>query len=129
MRSTTTRLLFPLCTYSIERMERDIEAHLFIEAGQYNDNLYGTAVQSVVDVASSGKHCILDVSANAIKRLHVAQLFPIAVFVKPKSVESVMEMNKRMTEEQARSVPKSLLKVNNFLHCFYIFAGKRTSAP
>ena len=37
---------------SVEQMERDIEAHLFIEAGQYNDNLYGTAVQSVIDVAS-----------------------------------------------------------------------------
>ena len=92
--------------------------------GQYNDNLYGTSVQSVKDVAVQvsliftitvqitslkaythcvrvlnikykimildidhiglliifnfqGKHCILDVSANAIKRLHVAQLYPI----------------------------------------------------
>ncbi len=52
---------------SVEKMERDIEAHLFIEAGQYNDNLYGTAVQSVIDVAMTGKHCILDVSANAIR--------------------------------------------------------------
>ena len=39
-------------------MERDIEAHLFIEAGQYNDNLYGTAVQSVIDVASQVRVCI-----------------------------------------------------------------------
>lgn len=37
-----------------------------------------------------GKHCILDVSGNAIKRLHVAQLYPIAILIKPKSVESVM---------------------------------------
>ena len=77
-------------------------AHLFIEAGQYNENLYGTAVQSVIDVAQQGKHCILDVSANAIKRLHVAGLYPVAIFLKPKSVESVLEMNKRMSEDQAR---------------------------
>ena len=95
---------------SIEQMKADIQTHLFIEAGQYNDNLYGTSVQSVKDVALQarllnckifiiiiiiinntlskcrhinvtfsvqGKHCILDVSANAIKRLHVAQLYPI----------------------------------------------------
>jgi hypothetical protein len=37
-----------------------------------------------------GKHCILDVSGNAIKRLQVAQLFPIAIFIKPKSIESIM---------------------------------------
>ena len=36
---------------SREKMERDIQNHLFIEAGQYNDNLYGTSVASVKDVA------------------------------------------------------------------------------
>lgn len=41
-------------------------------------------------VLFQGKHCILDVSGNAIKRLQVAQLHPIAIFVKPKSVESIM---------------------------------------
>lgn len=37
-----------------------------------------------------GKHCILDVSGNAIKRLQQAQLYPIAVFIKPKSIEALM---------------------------------------
>lgn len=32
-------------------MEKDIQNHLFIEAGQYNDNLYGTSVSSVKEVA------------------------------------------------------------------------------
>lgn len=36
---------------SREQMERDIQNHLFIEAGQYNDNLYGTAVSSVRHIA------------------------------------------------------------------------------
>lgn len=36
---------------SREEMERDIQNHLFIEAGQYNDNLYGTSVASVKEVA------------------------------------------------------------------------------
>ena len=39
---------------------------------------------------SQGKHCILDVSGNAIKRLQVANLYPIAILVKPKSVDSIM---------------------------------------
>ena len=34
-------------------MEKDIRNHLFIEAGQYNENLYGTSVQSVRDVAEN----------------------------------------------------------------------------
>ncbi|PRD31739.1 UNVERIFIED_CONTAM: dlg1 [Trichonephila clavipes] len=36
---------------SREQMERDIQNHLFIEAGQYNDNLYGTSVASVREMA------------------------------------------------------------------------------
>ncbi|XP_047018970.1 disks large 1 tumor suppressor protein isoform X1 [Helicoverpa zea] len=96
---------------SREQMERDIQNHLFIEAGQYNDNLYGTSVASVREVAEKGKHCILDVSGNAIKRLQVAQLYPIAIFIKPKSTESIMEMNKRMTEEQAKKTYERALKM------------------
>ncbi|XP_028283148.1 discs large homolog 1-like protein isoform X6 [Parambassis ranga] len=87
---------------SREQMEKDIQDHKFIEAGQYNNHLYGTSVQSVREVAEKGKHCILDVSGNAIKRLQLAQLHPIAIFIKPKSVENIMEMNKRLTDEQGR---------------------------
>ncbi|CAJ0964981.1 unnamed protein product [Ranitomeya imitator] len=125
---------------SREQMEKDIQEHKFIEAGQYNDNLYGTSVQSVKFVAERGKHCILDVSGNAIKRLQVAQLYPIAIFIKPKSVESLIllslsackcfhtvqaalrpfwpnpsvklkEISKRLTEEQARKTFDRALKL------------------
>nr|XP_046265743.1 disks large homolog 2 isoform X11 [Scatophagus argus] len=96
---------------SREQMEKDIQEHKFIEAGQYNDNLYGTSVQSVKYVAERGKHCILDVSGNAIKRLQVAQLYPIAIFIKPKSTDSLMNMNKRLTEEQAKKTFDRAMKL------------------
>ncbi|XP_051554921.1 discs large homolog 1-like protein isoform X15 [Myxocyprinus asiaticus] len=96
---------------SREQMERDIQEHKFIEAGQYNSHLYGTSVQSVREVAEKGKHCILDVSGNAIKRLQVAKLYPIAIFIKPKSMENIMEMNKRLTEEQGRKTYDRAMKL------------------
>ncbi|XP_013414732.1 disks large homolog 2-like isoform X3 [Lingula anatina] len=96
---------------SREQMEKDIQDHLFIEAGQYNEHLYGTSVASVREVAEKGKHCILDVSGNAIKRLQVAQLYPIAIFIKPRSAESIMEWNKRMTEEQAKKSFEKALRL------------------
>ncbi|XP_058618518.1 discs large homolog 1-like protein isoform X4 [Onychostoma macrolepis] len=96
---------------SREQMERDIQEHKFIEAGQYNGHLYGTSVQSVREVAEKGKHCILDVSGNAIKRLQVAVLYPIAIFIKPKSMENIMEMNKRLTEEQGRKTYDRAMKL------------------
>uniref|UniRef100_A0A8B9TD99 Discs large MAGUK scaffold protein 1 n=1 Tax=Anas platyrhynchos TaxID=8839 RepID=A0A8B9TD99_ANAPL len=88
---------------SREQMEKDIQDHKFIEAGQYNNHLYGTSVQSVREVAEKGKHCILDVSGNAIKRLQIAQLYPISIFIK--------EMNKRLTEEQARKTFERAMKL------------------
>lgn len=107
---------------SRELMEREIQEHKFIEAGQYNNHLYGTSIQSVKEVADKvsaatrarrssrprrkkglnsrvvslslcvyqGKHCILDVSGNAIKRLQMAGLHPIAVFIRPRNVDNIL---------------------------------------
>lgn len=95
-------------------MEGEIQEHKFIEAGQYNNHLYGTSIQSVKEVADKvsvdvtakggergdwanfpicvfqGKHCILDVSGNAIKRLQMAGLHPIAIFIRPRNVENIL---------------------------------------
>ena len=51
---------------SREQMERDIQCHQFIEAGQYNGNLYGTSVQSVREVAEKVRDSVT-VSENAEK--------------------------------------------------------------
>ncbi|XP_062856558.1 disks large homolog 3 isoform X2 [Trichomycterus rosablanca] len=96
---------------SREQMEKDIQDNKFIEAGQFNENLYGTSILSVRAVAERGKHCILDVSGNAIKRLQQAQLYPISIFIKPKSIEALMEMNKRQTFEQASKVFDKAIKL------------------
>ncbi|XP_063056137.1 discs large homolog 1-like protein [Engraulis encrasicolus] len=87
---------------SREQMERDIQDHKFIEAGTYNTHLYGTSIQSVREVAQKGQHCILDVSGNSIRRLQQADLHPIAIFIKPKSVTNLLELNSRQSEEQGR---------------------------
>lgn len=87
---------------SREDMEHDIKNHLFIEAGQYKNHLYGTSLQSVKRVAESGKHCILDVSGNAIKRLQAACIMPVAVFVKLKSLDNLTEMFKHLTPSDAK---------------------------
>uniref|UniRef100_A0A671YRM3 Disks large homolog 1 n=1 Tax=Sparus aurata TaxID=8175 RepID=A0A671YRM3_SPAAU len=98
---------------SRELMEREIQDHKFIEAGQYNNHLYGTSIQSVKEVAEKGKHCILDVSGNAIKRLQLAGLHPIAIFIRPRNVDNILEMNKRFTEEQARKTFDRAVKLEH----------------
>lgn len=48
-------------------MERDIQNHLFIEAGQYNDNLYGTSVASVREVAEKVRVVLTNRNFNIIR--------------------------------------------------------------
>lgn len=36
-----------------EEMERDVKNNLFIEAGQFQQNLYGTSIEAVKQVANS----------------------------------------------------------------------------
>uniref|UniRef100_T1KWJ0 Guanylate kinase-like domain-containing protein n=1 Tax=Tetranychus urticae TaxID=32264 RepID=T1KWJ0_TETUR len=99
---------------SREAMEKDIAANLFIESGQYKDNLYGTSVAAVKAVAGTfktGRHCVLDVSISAIQRLQDAGLVPICILIKPKSVESLMEINKHLSWEQAKAMFDKNVKI------------------
>lgn len=104
---------------SRDHMEKEIHTSLFIEAGEYNENLYGTSVQAVREVADRGKHCLMDVSGNAIKRLQLVGIYPIAIFIKPRCIESVMEWNKRITADQARQLfEKTGRQEHEFLQYF-----------
>ena len=62
-------------------------------------------------VAISGKHCVLDVSGKAIKRLQAARLYPIAIFVKLRDIGLLVE--KKMTVEQARRAFEKACRVEN----------------
>lgn len=87
---------------SHEAMEQDIKADLFIECGTFRGNLYGTSFRAVEEVARvQQKHCILDVSALAIPRLQQVGLHPVAILIRPRSLELLHEWDKRMSEEEA----------------------------
>ncbi|CAH8291049.1 unnamed protein product [Heterobilharzia americana] len=71
---------------SREIMVADIAAEKYLEAGEYNGNLYGTHLDSVFEVSQLGLHCLLDVGGPALKRLESAGLPPIAILVLPETV-------------------------------------------
>lgn len=59
---------------SRSQMEQDIQNHLFIEAGQYNDNLYGTSIQSVKEVAdkvSTLDDIQLSIAGSVVDNRHI----------------------------------------------------------
>ncbi|PAA48131.1 hypothetical protein BOX15_Mlig003302g1 [Macrostomum lignano] len=96
---------------SREQMEREISSQLFVEAGQYNGNLYGTSLASVRRVAESGRHCLLDVSGGAIHRLESAGLPPIVLFVRPASVQNILELKPGIAEDQAAKMYDRAVKL------------------
>ncbi|KAA0191495.1 Neuronal differentiation protein [Fasciolopsis buskii] len=70
---------------SREIMVADIAAHRYLEAGEYNGNLYGTHLESVFEVSELGLHCLLDVGGPALRRLEAAGLPSIAILVLPET--------------------------------------------
>lgn len=66
---------------SRSQMESEILLNRYIEAGEYNGNLYGTHLHSVFKVASAGLHCLLDAGVLALQRLAATGLPPITIFV------------------------------------------------
>lgn len=102
-----------------EQMELDIQNQLFIEVGQLDNNLYGTSIASVKKVFEKKKHCVLDVSGNAIKRLQAVSIYPIAIFIKPKSVDSIMEMVKRINEKQASKMYEHYMNIEQEFKSYF----------
>ena len=43
-------------------MQRDIDDGKFVEWGEYEEQLYGTKIDSIRNVMRTGKMCILDLS-------------------------------------------------------------------
>ena len=73
--------------------------------------LRGTRGQKLKYVALQCKFGVYDDSANADERLHVAQLYPTAIFIKPQSMDSILEMNKRLTDDQTRKTFEQAMKL------------------
>ena len=55
--------------------------------------------------------------------------YPIAIFIKPKSVDAILEWNKRMTEEQSRKTYERAFKLEQvqFIFCTICLVNQLTS--
>jgi guanylate kinase len=54
---------------SRSEMEADIKAGKYLEHGEYEGNLYGTKMDSILEVVQTGRTCILDVNPQ-VSELH-----------------------------------------------------------
>lgn len=64
---------------SQDEMLKQLENGEFIEAGRYNEHLYGTSIQSIRNTSAEQLHALLDVSGDAIENLIKMKIHPIVI--------------------------------------------------
>nr|AVM85892.1 MPP2-6 [Oscarella lobularis] len=90
---------------SRSEMESGILNHKFIEYGEYDDEVYGTKVDSVKGVIQNGKICVLDVSPLALKYLRTAEFKPYVVFVAAPGAAKLRELRRACSPDQSGKPP------------------------
>uniref|UniRef100_A0A3B3SP60 Disks large homolog 1 n=1 Tax=Paramormyrops kingsleyae TaxID=1676925 RepID=A0A3B3SP60_9TELE len=87
---------------SREQMEKDIQDHKFIEAGQYNNHLYGTSIQSVREVAVKVSLPQLIIGFSVIQRTWSAPLgISVSAIIQGITLEEIYTQVKQIIEEQS----------------------------
>ncbi|XP_064598319.1 MAGUK p55 subfamily member 7-like [Liolophura sinensis] len=76
---------------SREEMEKNILLQKFAEYGEYKGHLYGTSLESIRSVVTSGKVCVLTPHTQALKFLRTREIQPFIILVKPPILEVLRE--------------------------------------
>ncbi|NWH77536.1 MPP6 protein, partial [Piaya cayana] len=79
-------------------MEMDIKAGRYLEHGEYEGNLYGTKIDSILEVVQTGRTCILDVNPQALKILRTSEFMPYVVFIAAPEFETLRAMHKAVVD-------------------------------
>ncbi|XP_025063875.1 MAGUK p55 subfamily member 6 isoform X3 [Alligator sinensis] len=79
-------------------MEVDIKAGRYLEHGEYEGNLYGTKIDSILEVVQTGRTCILDVNPQALKVLRTSEFMPYVVFIAAPELETLRAMHKAVVD-------------------------------
>lgn len=83
---------------SRSEMEADIKAGKYLEHGEYEGNLYGTKIGSILEVVQTGRTCILDVNPQALKVLRTSEFMPYVVFIAAPELETLRAMHKAVVD-------------------------------
>ncbi|TSQ23966.1 MAGUK p55 subfamily member 2 [Bagarius yarrelli] len=100
---------------SRSKMEADIKAGRYLEHGEYDGNLYGTKIDSIIEVAEAGRLCILDVHPQALKILRTSEFLPYVVFIDAPEFEVLKSMNRAGIEAGVVSKELTDAELNRIL--------------
>ncbi|CAL8082355.1 unnamed protein product [Calicophoron daubneyi] len=75
-----------------ENMEKDERLNKYLEFGQFDGQYYGTKLDSIRKVVSSGRTCLLTCNVQSIPRIRTSEFMPYVVFLAAPSVSCMKAM-------------------------------------
>ncbi|XP_059475211.1 disks large homolog 5 [Neocloeon triangulifer] len=92
-------------------LEKGIDESIFVDYRRKGSQFECTTVASVKEICDKNTHCILDVSLNAISRLHRLQIYPIVLLIRFKSTKQIREVkDSRFMEKVSAKAAKEMFE-------------------
>ncbi|MGH0134380.1 UNVERIFIED_CONTAM: hypothetical protein FKN15_059082 [Acipenser sinensis] len=76
---------------SQQAIERGVKDCLFIDYKRRSGHFDVTTVASIKEITEKDCHCLLDIAAHAIERLHSVHIYPIVIFIRYKNAKQIKE--------------------------------------
>ncbi|EYC19205.1 hypothetical protein Y032_0025g1234 [Ancylostoma ceylanicum] len=74
---------------SRQRFLEDAKAAKFVEYGEFEKHMYGTAAADIVNVIRRSKTCVLTLKAESLIAVRTAEIMPFILFVAPPSLQTL----------------------------------------
>lgn len=88
--------------------EKMIDEGGFLEHAEFSGNRYGTSKKAVELIQKTGRICVLDLEVNGVKNIKKTNLNARYVFVKPPSMDVLIERLKSRGTESEESLKKRI---------------------
>ncbi|KIJ61971.1 hypothetical protein HYDPIDRAFT_95307 [Hydnomerulius pinastri MD-312] len=91
-----------------EKFKSLLSDDAFIEHAQFSGNFYGTSIQAVRAVRSTGRRCILDIDAQGVRQIKKTDLDPIYLFISPPNMTTLRSRLRGRGTDTEEAIQKRL---------------------
>ncbi|XP_077595272.1 disks large homolog 5-like isoform X1 [Stigmatopora nigra] len=109
---------------SQQAIERGVKDCVFIDYKRRSGHFDVTTVASIKEITEKDSHCLLDIAAHAIERLHCVHIYPIVIFIRYKNAKQIKEqkdplylrdkLSQKLSKEQFEAAQKTEQEYSRF---------------
>ncbi|XP_057682521.1 disks large homolog 5-like isoform X2 [Corythoichthys intestinalis] len=119
-----SRCLPEIMKASQQAIERGVKDCVFIDYKRRSGHFDVTTVASIKEITEKDSHCLLDIAAHAIERLHCVHIYPIVIFIRYKNAKQIKEqkdplylrdkLSQKLSKEQFEAAQKTEQEYSRF---------------